>query len=385
MDTYFASPERTTDRELAFEIDLVSKNPVLSGLLHSISGLLAILDDHRQIIAVNDSFLRMLGVDDPAHTLGLRPGEVLNCVHAHRPPAGCGTTHACSTCGAAIAIVASLEQDQPAEKICALSATKNDQQVDMSLLIKSHPIKIDGRRFLLLFIQDITQQQQRAALERTFFHDINNMLSVLVGASELLALESSSKLAKTVHKTTLHLVKEVAIQRCLSQSQDSSYEPLWQVLTTAQIVDKLRSLFATHPIARKCDIIFPDPIIALQLKTDLFLVMRVLGNMIINALEATPENGKAKLWIADEGDFVSFHVWNKAYIPQPVATRIFQRNFSTKKQDGRGIGTYSMKLFGEKVLGGRVRFTTDEADGTTFSLTLQKPELSRDNTLEMKR
>jgi hypothetical protein len=28
-----------------------------------------------------------------------------------------------------------------------------------------------------------------------------------------------------------------------------------------------------------------------------------------------------------------------------------------------------MKLFGEKVLGGRVSFTTAETDGTTFSLT----------------
>ncbi|WP_419662209.1 PAS domain-containing protein [Desulfosarcina variabilis] len=117
----------------------MSKNPVMSGLLHSISGLLAILDENRQIVAVNDSFLKMLGIDDPAQTLGLRPGEALNCVHAHRPPAGCGTTRACSTCGAAIAIVSSLEQNQPTEKMCALAATRNHQQVG------SHPHKRQGK------------------------------------------------------------------------------------------------------------------------------------------------------------------------------------------------------------------------------------------------
>ena len=52
MDTYFAPPERVSDDELATEIDIVSKNPVMSGLLHSISGLLAILDEHRQIVAL---------------------------------------------------------------------------------------------------------------------------------------------------------------------------------------------------------------------------------------------------------------------------------------------------------------------------------------------
>ena len=49
-----------------------------------------------------------------------------------------------------------------------------------------------------------------------------------------------------------------------------------------------------------------------------------------------------------------------------AGSRIFQRNFSTKEQDGRGIGTFSMKLFGEKILGGQVSFTTSKTGGTTF-------------------
>ncbi len=48
MDAYFVSPQRTEDAELAFEIETVSKIPVVSALLISISGLLAILDEHRQ-------------------------------------------------------------------------------------------------------------------------------------------------------------------------------------------------------------------------------------------------------------------------------------------------------------------------------------------------
>ena len=192
------------------------------------------------------------------------------------------------------------------------------------------------------------------------------MLSVLAGASELLALESSSELVKTIHKTTLHLVKEVAIQRCLSQSEYSSYTPFWQDLTTGQIVDELRSFFSSHPVARKRDLVFPQKNIDLSLRTDIFLVLRVLCNMIINALEATPVDGKVKIWIEDERNFVSFYVWNREPIQQNVATRIFQRNFSTKEETGRGIGTYSMKLFGEKILGGRASFTTSETDGTLF-------------------
>jgi sensor histidine kinase regulating citrate/malate metabolism len=48
---------------------------------------------------------------------------------------------------------------------------------------------------------------------------------------------------------------------------------------------------------------------------------------------------------------------------------MFQRSFSTKGSD-RGLGTYSMKLLGERYLHGEVEFTTSQEEGTTFRLIL---------------
>ena len=366
MDTYFASPEKAMDEELAAEIDFVSSNPVISGLLRSVNGLLAILNKHRQVIALNDPLLRMLGIKDPAHALGLRPGEALQCIHAQDDPAGCGTTKFCSTCGAAIAIVSSLGEDKPAERICALTANRDGKEVDLALLVRSQPIKMNNEKFILLFLQDITDQQQRAALERTFFHDINNMLSILVQASELLLEENPSDLTKTIHETSLRIVKEVSIQRFLSNTETSTYQPQWQKITTQQIIEELQSFFANHPAAQGKSIAFPETYPAISMRTDMSLLLRVLSNMIINALEATEQDGVIKIWIEYKSDYLSFNVWNRQEIPQEIVNRIFQRNFSTKGQDGRGIGTYSMKLFGEKILGGQVSFTTSKEEGTTF-------------------
>ena len=50
--------------------------------------------------------------------------------------------------------------------------------------------------------------------------------------------------------------------------------------------------------------------------------------------------------------------------------RIFQRSFSAKADPGHGLGTYSMRLFAEQYLGGKVTFTTSKDEGTTFSLVL---------------
>jgi len=369
-DTYFAPPERVSDEQLAAEIEIVSRNPVMSGLLHSINGLLAIMDEHRQIVALNDSLLRLLGIEDTEEVLGLRQGEALQCIHAEDEPAGCGTTKFCSSCGAAIAIVSSLEKNEPVEKICALTANRGGREVDIALLVRSHPININKRRFLLLFLQDITRQQQRAALERTFYHDINNLLTSLLASSQLLAAENPSKHARYILQASFRLHKEISIQRCLSQSDSCTYQPMLQDITTKAVIDDLRSFFNGHPAAQNKQIKFPTTCPDVMIHTDISLLSRVLSNIIINALEATAENGFVKIRIEHEADQLSFCVWNSQEIPQEITHRIFQRNFSTKEGAGRGIGTFSMKFFGEKILGGQVSFTTSKKDGTIFKYTI---------------
>jgi signal transduction histidine kinase len=69
---------------------------------------------------------------------------------------------------------------------------------------------------------------------------------------------------------------------------------------------------------------------------------------------------------------VTFSVWNRAAIAPEVRPRIFQRNFSSKGESGRGLGTYSVKLLGETLLGAQVDFTTSAAAGTEFRVRLPR-------------
>jgi len=371
MDTYFAPVEKADKKEILAEIETISHNPVISGLLHSVGGLLTILDEHRQIIALNHSFLNLLGIRDPALALGLRLGEALGCVHAHEDPGHtCGSTRFCPSCGAAIAIVSTLSTNRPTEQICALSAHRGGQPVELALRVRCQPIQIDKNRFLLIFLQDITKQQQWAALERTFFHDINNMLGMLAGASEMLVSEQPSELSQIIQEASSRLIKEVAIQQHLSESDEYTYQPNWTECGLAQILDGLRSFFANHPVAKGKHIEFPSETPEDSIKTDPSLVSRVLCNMILNALEATGEEEYVRVGLTRKEGRVIFTVWNRQAIPSEIALRVFQRNFSTKEEPGRGIGTFSMKLFGEKILGGLVDFSTSEAKGTTFRLIL---------------
>ncbi len=380
VKSFFASPERARAEALQMDIESISNNPVVTGLLNNVSGLIAVLNEQRQIVSLNTAFLDMLGIVNVEELLGLRPGEVVECVHAHDEPGGCGTSRYCTTCGAAIAIVTCIEQEIPVERRCALTANRGGREVQMALQVRANPIRVNGRMYILLFIQDITLQEQRAALERTFFHDVNNMLNMLVQASELLMDENPSSLTSAIYDASIRLSSEVAMQRCLFEADGSSYVPMWREYNAGQILQELRVFFAGHAATRDRFLKFPDQYQNIPLMTDGSSLFRILLNMIVNALEATDEGGTVRVWVEQVKGMPTFCVWNEKVIPERVALRIFERNFSTKEQSGRGIGTFSMKLFGEKILGGKVSFTSRDGEGTTFRFAHPVNQVVEDRT-----
>ncbi len=88
----------------------------------------------------------------------------LHCVHCNDQPGGCGTTRFCSTCGAALAIVAALAEKGPAERLCALTTTQNGKEADFAFLVKARHIQIREEPFIMIFLQDVSFSQRMAAL-----------------------------------------------------------------------------------------------------------------------------------------------------------------------------------------------------------------------------
>jgi K+-sensing histidine kinase KdpD len=378
MDTYYAPAELASQEKLNEEVEIYNQSAIMEGLMETVGGLLAVLNENRQIIALNDSFLKMLGIEDPIHALGLKSGQALNCIHADEGPAGCGTTKYCSTCGAAKSIMASLDQNKAVEDTCVLTTMNHGRENDIVLKVRSHPVVINNTRFILLFLRDITLEQQRAALERTFFHDINNMLSGLVGASEILARESSkSPMVDVVRRSSLRLQKAVEIQKFMLACETDSYQLIPQPLSLQQLEEDLLALFANHPARESKYLKISHELGDLQIQTDVSLFQRILANMITNALEASEAGGTVKVTFHKKEETINFSVHNDQVIPEEIKLRIFQRNFSTKASSGRGIGTFSMRLFGEKILGGKIHFISTPETGTffTFSLPLNQANL----------
>ena len=373
MDTYFAPAGRTDVRVFEQQVESVSSSPVMSALLDTMAGLLVVLNEDRQIVALNHSFLASLGFSDPEKVLGLRFGESLKCEHALEAPAGCGTTAHCPTCGAAIAMMTAIRENRMDEQVCALTAMQDGSRHDISLLIKAHPLTVEGHRWILVIAQDVTQQQFWANLESVFFHDINNILSSLSGYGHILSLDlPENKEVRRLNEAVERLQNEMAFQKSLSSRKDARYIPKKSQSSTNRIKRETGLIVHAHSSAngRKIDEQWPEKNI--RLTTDALLVSRVLSNMIINALEATDEGGTVRLATRVDPSHITWEVWNRGFIPVEIQTRVFQRHFSTKANFGRGLGTFSMKLFGERYLKGKVSFASSEADGTLFRFRLPR-------------
>jgi len=375
LPTYFASAKRATSSELQRSMELACMNPVIEGVLRSVGGMVAVLNEHRQILTVNDGLLRMIGMDEGGAILGLRLGEVLRCEHAREMPGGCGTSRYCSSCGTAVAIVASLNEGTTAERKCVLTVNRNGRSEDLCLSVRAHPMQLEDRRLVLLFLQDITIHEWRASLERVFFHDMNNMLQGMVGTSFMMESLDDRELRKMVKPLQLmmsRLAKEVRIEGVLAGRDPHYYRPEIQSVAIPLIFEEVKSVFFSHPVSNAKRFQVKDPAPGLQVRTDPSLLSRILTNMLTNAFEATEKDGEVRLAVETENGSVSFTVWNRASMPDAVALRIFQRHFSTKEGSGSGFGTYSMKFFGEDILGGKMVFTTSKEEGTLFKFTLPR-------------
>ena len=163
-----------------------------------------------------------------------------------------------------------------------------------------------------------------------------------------------------------------SLQRALLAPIPAGYEPAFGTIPVGGVLEALEALFLHHPIAARKRLRVTGAADAALLQTDPYLLQRVLAALLLNAFEASPEKAEVSLRADASPNEVTFRVWNPGVIAQSVAPRIFQRYFTTRPGEGRGHGTFVAKHFGEKVLRGRVSFTSTREAGTTFELRVPR-------------
>ncbi len=346
--------------------------------IFDVMGIFAlILDEQNRILFANDAFKRALAITADEKMIGRRIGEVFNCIHVADSSEGCGNTSNCIGCGLSQAIELSKRNDLAVEKENLLTILNGNKIESIEYKVRTKSVLVDDKKLFLVVLQDISHEKRRDILERVFFHDLFNTITSLKGYASLLNKDfeqDTSTVAEHIVYLSQRIYQEVSDHRTLLLAESGELHLELKTVSSREILKALEHLFLSYYYLyrQKLEVVFDNP--GKEIVTDESLLLRILTNMVKNAFESTRREHKVRVWSSSQGDTCTFYVWNEGVIPENVARQIFKRTFSTKSLKGRGLGTYSMKLFGEQYLGGRVSFTTSEEEGTLFTLTLpQKP------------
>lgn len=329
-----------------------------------------IIDEENRVVAANRLARQAARLAPDARIAGRRLGELLGCTHTVDPAALCGDAPTCGVCGGRHAISVSRAQGRTAEEECLVTRDRDGGVDAAEIHVIATPLDAGGRRYTLVSMRDISDEKRRRTLERVFVHDLSNTVASLAAWVDLLDDADPGIQAdaiRRVRRLTRKVLDEMRSHALITRVEAAEFAPSWQARTPAEVIEPAVAALAPPGDELAPPVEIAGPLPAEPFETDPALLGRVLGNMLRNAAEAAPD-GPIRVACARIGDAYRFSVHNPGAIPPDVAARIFRRSFSTKAPHGRGLGTYSMKLFGERILGGRVGFTTSADAGTAFHI-----------------
>lgn len=365
LETFFAPPERAVPKDVRV-ISVELKSEFLVQWLDAIPASVLVINQYRQIVHCNQAFNKLSLSHGPDEVVGKRPGEALDCVNAHTVEAGCGCSEACATCGAAQAIVKSLNGVNDIQN-CRLTRLVDGIEVPLDLQVFTTPIEYNGHPFIFLFAMDISHELRLRYMSRLFQHGLINTAGGIATVMELLESDlSDTSLYPLLVDSSRRILRDVVYYRDLETAEQGDLAIRKETFDPTEWLTRLREeecrIRNVQPsvvdVDASCD----------SVTSDKRVLGHVIRNMLVNALEAWEKaGGRVRLICRKDGDVTTFAVTNDGEVSDEIRKQMFKRYVSTKSRD-RGLGTYVMKLLGEQYLGGMISYTSGEGK-TTFSFS----------------
>ncbi len=300
--------------------------------------------------------------------------------------------------------ITQLDRDNPVKRILDSGESINFER-DTILVSKDErvrnisdsgaPIMDQNNKIIgvVLVFRDVTEKKQ---MEKELFkiknieslgvlaggiaHDYNNILASILGNINLALLDNSlkpetQKLISAAAKSSKRA--KGLTQQLLTFSKGG--DPVLKICSLPEIVKKAVELILNRDRV-KCDYNFSEDLWLLKIDPD--QVSQVIQNIVINACQAIPEQGKVTIacenvlfskikenFVSEVENLVKISICDNGNgMSQQVMGKIFDPYFSTK-ETGNGLGlTISLSVI--KKHGGNILVKSEEGSGTTFSIFL---------------
>ncbi len=354
-------------RMLEQQCSLFSSSDKIREFLNNIPDMVMMLNTKQEAVYGNAHMHEFIDRNGTTEINGRKIGDIFSCVNAKSAPGGCGTSAKCPQCGA-FQVLGEARKNLKATAEYSLTRAGKEESL---FQVWTMPLFINGERFFKFIMRDIGELKQKQLLETIFLRDLAGMTEQLMGKMEYAKQNPYARenLFHEVYALSSEIHDLIQSQQDILAAEENRLKPeLSDINSYCELQNIIRDMKPSLQKTQK-DIHVKEASDKVFFQCAKRLLKRVIRHMLSNALEATPPGENIQAECVKKEDRIQFKVHNSSFIPEDVQQQLFKRSFSTKGE-GRGMGTYSMKLFAEKYLNGEVSCSSTQKNGTTFVVTL---------------
>jgi len=372
VNLFFATPEKASSQELNQQTILVRSDSTLRTLLECSNDLLLVLNDKRQALIANQETLDQFGLSDDTGIISRRIGEILGCVNSSSM-LGCGASPWCRSCQINLTILECLRNDATISDNATVCVNHPKGPQSRCFQVRCTPYSSENQRLVLTSLKETTRWRNLETLERYFISDFSRAVTAIDCQTRMARNSRHEELAsilRDIERRALLLESDIRLHRfLLGHTNDRHIRRPSEILLN-EVIELAVDGISESPFIIGKNLERPENTSDTRIYIDWEVLVRVLQNMLLNAFEHTDPGRSVHLEVScKDKNMISFSVSNHRPIIEQMRLRVFQRHFSSRRDSGRGLGTYAIKLLSEGFLGGQVSFETSDA-GTTFRLNL---------------
>lgn len=227
--------------------------------------------------------------------------------------------------------------------------------------------------------RDISDRKRADALredmERMTRHDLKTPLGAVIGLpDEIRRLgslsDSQEEMLDTIEKAGGSMLELINRSLDMFKMESGTYDLRRTETDVLRVLESIknetRALIRTKGISLGIEVRSQDEN-GFTISADEPLIKSMLSNLMLNALEASPEGGAVTVTL-ERNDAASITIRNKGEVPENLREIFFER-YASGKRGGSGIGTYSARLIA-RTHGGDVSLDTSTPGETCITVTL---------------
>jgi PAS domain S-box-containing protein len=229
-------------------------------------------------------------------------------------------------------------------------------------------------------------EKTKRQVERIIQHDLRNPLNSILTASQLLERtelsEEQQELVEMIKDSGYKLNHMISSSLDFVRMEEGEYEPNFRPVNVIDVLSDVDGEIASlkHaygvPVRYRVDHGEVDWNGRVEMSAEEFYLENMLTNLVRNAIEASPRGEEVTLHV-HTGETMRFEIHNHGVVPEEIRDVFFSRYATAGKRGGTGLGTYVAALI-TRTHKGRIRFTTDEGEGTRLIVELpRQPEQSQ--------